>query len=218
MNDSFGESSEITEYTFKIILIGNSGVGKTSILNKYVKNIFDENYLSTIGVDYVVKNITIFDKNVRLRIWDTVGQEKYYSTAKNYFWGSDACFLVFDLTSHESFQNLNNWLELLRNNCDNDTQNNIVILGNKCDLNEIKVSEIEIDEFNSDKHFKYFETSAKDGRNINECFNFISEKLIYELEHDNIKKKELNTSKFKESFYEPKRNENSNSLNNYKCC
>ena len=185
MNELLEEESNKEKYSFKIILVGNSGVGKTSILNKYIKNIFDDNYTCTIGVDFSLKNIEFSNKTVNLRIWDTAGQEKYNSTTKNYFQGSDACFLVFDLTSIKSFNSLQERYNIVCNCCDKNIKNNFVVLGNKCDLEEREVNEDIINEYISDKNIKYFETSAKTGYNIDECFKYITERLIEQYDHNN---------------------------------
>jgi len=173
------------DYSFKIILLGNNNVGKTSIYYYYTKNIFLEEYTSTIGVDFSTEFKTILGKNVRLSIWDTAGQEKYRSTISNYFKGADACFLIFDLTDINSFNDLEIWYELFNEKSTILNNNeNIVLLGNKCDIDEKKVDQDLIDKFINDKKFQYFETSAKEGINIDKAFQYIAEKLIKLNEND----------------------------------
>ena len=175
----------IQDYSFKIILLGDSNVGKTSIYFYYTKKIFQEEYSSTVGVDFTTEFKRISGKNVRLKIWDTAGEEKFRSTISNYFKGADACFLVFDLTNIDSFNNLEIWYKLfsdkttiLKNN------ENIVVLGNKCDLKEKKIDKDLINKFIKDKQLQYFETSAKEGINIDESFLYMIENLLKQRENN----------------------------------
>ena len=175
----------IQDYSFKIILLGDSNVGKTSIYFYYTKKIFQEEYSSTVGVDFTTEFKRISGKNVRLKIWDTAGEEKFRSTISNYFKGADACFLVFDLTNIDSFNNLEIWYKLfsdkttiLKNN------ENIVVLGNKCDLKEKKINKDLINKFIKDKQLQYFETSAKEGINIDESFLYMTENLLKQRENN----------------------------------
>ena len=175
----------IQDYSFKIILLGDSNVGKTSIYFYYTKKIFQEEYSSTVGVDFTTEFKRISGKNVRLKIWDTAGEEKFRSTISNYFKGADACFLVFDLTNIDSFNNLEIWYKLfsdkttiLKNN------ENIVVLGNKCDLKEKKIDKDLINKFIKDKQLQYFETSAKEGINIDKYFLYMIENLLKQRENN----------------------------------
>ena len=175
----------IQDYSFKIILLGDSNVGKTSIYFYYTKKIFQEEYSSTVGIDFTTEFKRISGKNVRLKIWDTAGEEKFRSTISNYFKGADACFLVFDLTNIDSFNNLEIWYKLfsdkttiLKNN------ENIVVLGNKCDLKEKKINKDLINKFIKDKQLQYFETSAKEGINIDESFLYMTENLLKQRENN----------------------------------
>ena len=179
------ENPEIKEYSFKIILLGQSGVGKTSILRKYVYKEFEYKYLCTLGVDYCLKKNEILGERVNLKIWDTAGQEKFRTVNKSYYLGSDACFIVFDLTSYNSFKDLDGWYDDFCQNSEEHAKNNIVVLGNKCDSDIKEIKKEEIDEFIEKKNLKYFETSAKEGINIDECFNYIMEKLITQYKNKN---------------------------------
>ena len=150
-----------------------------------LKKIFQEEYSSTVGVDFTTEFKRISGKNVRLKIWDTAGEEKFRSTISNYFKGADACFLVFDLTNIDSFNNLEIWYKLfsdkttiLKNN------ENIVVLGNKCDLKEKKIDKDLINKFIKDKQLQYFETSAKEGINIDESFLYMAENLLKQRENN----------------------------------
>ena len=167
------------EYIFKIILIGNSGVGKSSILQRYIQKVFQESFASTIGVDFFMKTINIGDKSIKLQLWDTAGTEKFRSITTGYYRGADAAFVVFDLSSKSSFKNLNEWIESYYKYSNPDVEKNVILIGNKSDLfDKREVTKEEIEKFIKDNNINYFETSAKDGKNIDECFTFIAEKLM----------------------------------------
>ena len=213
------EALEQHQYNFKIILIGDSNVGKTSIMQNYIKKTFEQIYTCTIGVDFLVKDIEILGQKIRLNIWDTAGQERYKSVNKSYYWGSDACFLTFDLTSKASFNNLNGWYNDFCENSQKSAQDNIVILGNKSDLDVREVSDEDINKFIDDKNLEYFETSAKNGKNINECFEHIAKKLLKQYKKNNIKEKNIEQTVFHESFANRKlENVITSKEKNYKCC
>ena len=179
-----GEKGNSYEYIFKLIVIGNSGVGKSSILQRYIQKVFKESYSSTIGVDFFMKSINIGDKSIKLQLWDTAGTEKFRSITTGYYRGADAAFVVFDLTSKPSFKNLNEWIESYYKYSNPDVEKNVVLIGNKCDLvEERKVTQEEIETFIKDNNIIYFETSAKDGKNIDESFYHIAEILMKQNEN-----------------------------------
>ena len=192
MEDQEGEKYN---YIFKIILIGNSNVGKSSILKRYIQKVFDDNYSCTIGVDFFMKSITIGEKTIKLQLWDTAGTEKYRSITTGYYRGANAALVVFDLTSKKSFTALNEWIQNYYKYSNPDSVKNVVIIGNKCDLTESReVTEEEINDFIKDNNITYFETSAKDGKNIDECFNHMAQKLIEQYENNDnelVKRKDL---------------------------
>ena len=159
----------LEEYeTFKIIILGNLSVGKTSILLRYVNDKFKENILSTIGVDFMDKLVDLGHKKINLQIWDTSGQEQYKSLAANFLRDTDGVFLVFDLTNDKSFDHIKTWLNDIK---DYNEEVKIIILGNKFDLSDKrKISNDVINNFVKKHNFKYFETSAKEGTNIKEAF------------------------------------------------
>ena len=165
------------QYIFKLILIGNSGVGKSCILQRYMKHTFEETYKCTIGVDFLMKSLIIKQKTVKLQLWDTAGQEKYKSMVSSYYKGANVAFIVFDLTSHESFDALPIWIENYYKN--GPDKKNIILIGNKKDLiDKRQVSQEEAETFSEINNMMYFETSAKDGENIDYIFTFAAEKLL----------------------------------------
>ena len=172
-----GKNPSNYEYLFKIVLTGNSGVGKSSILQRYMKRTFDENYKITIGVDFLMKSLIINNQTVKLQVWDTAGQEKYRSMVSSYYRGAHVALIIFDLTSHASFEALPTWIETFYNN--GPEQKNTILIGNKKDLiEERQVTQEEAALFSETNNMIYFETSAKEGDNIDYVFNFAAEKLL----------------------------------------
>ena len=171
------------EYIFKIILIGSSSVGKSSILRRYIQKVFNDVYSCTLGVDFFMKTIDVGEKSIKLQLWDTAGTEKFRSITTGYYRGANAAFVVFDLTSKPTFDCLSEWIENYYKYSNPYSEKNVVLIGNKSDLIEKReVKEEEIDSFAKDNNIKYFETSAKDGKNIDESFYYIAEKLIEQFE------------------------------------
>ena len=126
-----------------------------------------------------MKSINIGYKSIKLQLLYTAGTEKFRSITTGYYRGADAAFVVFDLSSKSSFKNLNEWIESYYKYSNPDVEKNVVLIGNKSDLVDKRVvTEEEIVKFIKDNNINYFETSAKDGKNIDECFNFIAEKLM----------------------------------------
>ena len=148
----------------KIIFTGDSGVGKTSIINSIMGQKFSPEYEPSIGVDFFSKTIRYKGRLIKLQIWDSAGQEKFRSLIPNYIRGSSLIFLIFDVSKKESFQHLNEWIDFITNI----EKGNIVIVGNKIDLKEnMEVTREEAEKFCSEKKYEYFEVSAKEGTNIN---------------------------------------------------
>ena len=167
---------------FTIITLGNSGVGKTSILRRFSLDIFDENVLSTIGISFGNKEIILKNgKKMQLKLLDTAGQEKYKSLAKTYIKNASGVLFVFSLNEKESFDDMMKWINLYN---DNKNKSDVprILVGNKSDL-ERKVEKDVIDKFlEKNTDLKYVETSAKENTRINELFQEISEKLFQEYE------------------------------------
>jgi len=163
---------------YKIIVLGDSGVGKTSILNKYVNKNFSMIYKATIGADFFMKDILLEDKNsIKLQIWDTAGHEKFHSLGTAFYRGTDACILVFDITNPKTFYNLQIWYDefLLTKNPKNVEDFPFILLGNKTDLisdNSMQISDKQIKTFCENKNIKYYSISAKtDISVLNEILN-----------------------------------------------
>ena len=165
-------TDDYTQYdvSFKIIVIGDSGVGKSCLTNKATKNIFEDNYQATVGFEFFTFNLKINDKIAKLQIWDTCGQEIYRSLISNFYRNSSLALIVYSVTSRESFNNIDMWLKELRTQANPDVQ--IILIGNKVDLeNERKVTKEEGELFAKKNGIKKFvETSAKTGINAQSTF------------------------------------------------
>ena len=165
---------------FKIILLGNSSIGKTSLILRYCKGKFDECGVSTVGVDTQLKYIKYDDKKIGLDIWDTAGQERFKSLAKNTYQGADGIILMYDLTNKKSFQDIKIWYSNIRDSVDLKTVG-IILVGNKSDLTDkIVVKKESIDKYCSTEKLKSIETSCKDNVNVDETFEYLIEKIMKE--------------------------------------
>ena len=163
------------DYTFKIITVGDIYVGKTSIVNRYISNTFNENYNLTIGVNFACKTININNNNIKIQIWDTSGEEQFRSIINMYFINTIGILLIFDISNINTFNNIQSRIYDINKN--NNPRNPIIILvGNKNDkLREVNFEQAQ--KFALDNSLIYIETSAKTGFNINKIFDI----LIYNI-------------------------------------
>ncbi|KAF7631165.1 Ras and EF-hand domain-containing protein [Meloidogyne graminicola] len=176
------------ERIFKIVLVGDSAVGKTCVLHRFCYNRFKPLFSATIGVDFTVKTMTLDDRIVALQLWDTAGQERFRSITKQYFRKADGVILMYDVTSETSFVNVRNWIESVRNGVDDGCI--LCLVGNKVDLypNEqsrtitFRHGKDLADEFG----LMFFETSAFTGQGIKDCMETISMRL-QEREDEHVK-------------------------------
>ena len=168
---------ESYDLLFKLILIGDSCVGKSNILLKYLKNEFDPNSRATVGVEFGTKNIFLNNKKIKIQIWDTAGEERYRSITSAYYKGAKGALIVYDITKKSSFNNIDKWISDLKLNGDKNIC--IIILGNKSDLEDKR-------EVNKEEGIKksemyktaFLETSALNGDNINKAFDELIEQII----------------------------------------
>lgn len=202
------ENDNEYDYIFKVILVGETGVGKSSILLRACEDVFQSSYLATIGVDFKIKTIEIDGKTIKIQIWDTAGQERFRTITHSYYRGTECAVIVIDLTDEFSLEEANRvYNDLVRLGS---PKMKIFLVGNKCDLSaKIKLTEDDIKCFMESKNIiKYIETSAKDDRNIDLLFHDISvesiknirekePKIHFELEEPlNIKKRKSNNWNF----------------------
>ena len=184
------DSSINFDYLLKYIIIGDAAVGKSNLLLRYVHGQFKPEYQLTIGVEFGAKNIEISNKIFRIQIWDTAGQESFRSITRAYYKNSVCAMVVYDITSRDSFNNVMSWIE----DCKNQSPKTIfmILVGNKCDLEDKRqVSYEEGQDLAEKNELLFFETSAKDGINVEEIFvnsaKEISKKIeqgYYDLEND----------------------------------
>lgn len=166
------------DFLFKILFIGNSGTGKSAIVNRYVDEKFDEEFTSTIGVDFKIKSLIHNENIIKLQIWDTAGQERFKTITSNYYRGVQGIILVFDLTDKNSYEKIDDWLKEIDKNCD--SKHSTIIIGNKSDIiSERLISFKEAKEYVEKLGFKYCEVSAKTNSNIDYIFEILLD-LIFE--------------------------------------
>ena len=201
------------DYKIKIIIVGDSGVGKTNLITRFASDKFDKNSRATIGVEFLYKTLKINKEIFKIEIWDTAGQERYKSIASAYYKGARGAIVVYDITSEDSFKNIDLWIEEVKSKAANNLQ--IMLIGNKSDLfADRKISkEKGIDKARSLNVF-LFEASALDKTNVNEAFN----RLIRELYLD-IKNKSRNSGNNEgENAVKNGMNLNMTSKPKKKCC
>ena len=166
------------DIVYKVLLLGDSTVGKTCFLLRYSDKTFQDAHLSTIGLDYRVKTMTLKNKkNIKLQIWDTAGQDRFRAITKNYYKGANGIILIYDVTNLQTYENVKNWITQIRE----ETNPNVVIYlaGNKIDIPEEERADKteEGKEIADEYKLQFKETSAKDGINVNEVFQELVEKI-----------------------------------------
>lgn len=164
------DSDSENEYDllYKIVLVGDSGVGKSNLLSRWAMNDFNEETKSTIGVEFAAKNISVGDKVIKAQIWDTAGQERYRAITSAYYRGAVGALIVYDITDSKSFEHIDTWLDQLYCYADNIAT---IIVGNKYDLNLLrKISLDNAKKYAIDKNISYIETSAKNNDNVDVAF------------------------------------------------
>jgi Ras-related protein Rab-1A len=170
------------DYLFKILLIGDSAVGKSSLLMRFVDDAFAESYISTIGVDFKIRTMDVNGKIIKMQIWDTAGQERFRTITASYYRGAHAILIVYDVTDTESFRNIEMWIS----ECERYANSNIIkiLIGNKTDCNK-KVVTYEMGCALADKYgMEFLETSAKNGNNVEKAFVTTGEKLYEKMQKE----------------------------------
>jgi Ras-related protein Rab-21 len=164
-------------FQFKVVLLGEGCVGKTSLMLRYINDQFNDKHLSTIQAAFMKKKLRIGSSSVELAIWDTAGQEKYHALSPIYYRGSNGAFLVYDITDTDSFARIKNWVRELRSALGNECV--LCIVGNKSDLEKNRhVPLREAEEYAASVNAEHFSTSAKLNQGLNELFLDISQKMI----------------------------------------
>ena len=165
------------DYLFKVLLIGNSSVGKSSLLLRFVDNQWNDLFVPTIGVDFKIRTMEIDNKNVKLQIWDTAGQERFKNITASYYRGAHGIFVVYDISDTESFKNINNWLIEIEKNANKNVYK--ILVGNKCDLEDKrKVTLEEGQSYAKEKGVEFMEVSALKTINVKETFITLAHNLL----------------------------------------
>lgn len=160
--------SSSSEVLLKILIIGESAVGKSCLLIRYTSNQFQETFMTTIGVDFKTKYLDIDGQNVKLQIWDTAGQERFRAITKAYYRGAHGILVVFDISRRETFEKTRLWIDSIRESSQSGGIDAILI-GNKADLSRAVTRE-EAEELAKDYGIQYYETSAKENKNVDTAF------------------------------------------------
>mmetsp|Transcript_23079 Transcript_23079/g.26785 ORF Transcript_23079/g.26785 Transcript_23079/m.26785 type:complete len:211 (-) Transcript_23079:207-839(-) len=157
------------DYLFKLLLIGNSAVGKSSLLLRFSDNVYNDTFLPTIGVDFKIRTFDLNNKTVKLQIWDTAGQERFKTITSSYYKGAHGIILTYDITDKQSFRDIENWLSEVEKHANEKV--NKLLVGNKCDLeSQRQVSYEEGKKFADQLGIKFIETSAKNSVNVDAAF------------------------------------------------
>jgi len=167
-----GDLNNSFDFLFKIVLIGDSGVGKSNLLGRFTRDEFNQNSKSTIGVEFATKVITVDGKQVKAQIWDTAGQERYRAITAAYYRGAVGSLVVYDISKRDTFESAGRWLKELRDHADSNIV--IMLVGNKSDLKHLRaVPTDEAAAFASQNGLLFMETSALEASNVSEAFSAI---------------------------------------------
>lgn len=209
------------DYLFKLLMIGDSGVGKSSLLLRLTEDTFKSQYTSTIGVDFKIRTIDVSGNIIKLQIWDTAGQERFRSIISSYYRGSHAVIIAFDLSDVKSFENMRMWINERDKYCNSNVLT--LIVGTKCDL-QCEVTDEMIHTFCREFNVSYIKTSSKTNTNVIEAFKKISMQLMEKNGINYIKKNDRkillnsNTSVISLLNHEINENDEYKKNKNKKCC
>ena len=163
-------------YLFKLLLIGDSGVGKSSLLLRFSEDTFSDTYISTIGVDFKIQTLILGDKTVKLQVWDTAGQERFRTITASYYRGAQGIIVMYDVTNQTSFDNIANWLDEIDRYAGEHV--NRLIVGNKADLEDKRVVPTDVAaQYAEELGVTFLEASAKNSKNVSEAFISLAEEI-----------------------------------------
>ncbi|MBA0844539.1 hypothetical protein Goarm_005829 [Gossypium armourianum] len=179
------------EYLFKIVLIGDSAVGKSNLLSRFARNEFDNNSKATIGVEFQTQVVEINGKEIKAQIWDTAGQERFRAVTSAYYRGAVGALIVYDITRRSSFDSIKRWLDELSTHCDTTVAR--MVVGNKCDLENIRDVSVEEGKSLAEEEDLFFmETSALESTNVQTAFEVVIREI-----YNNVSRKALNSEAYK---------------------
>ncbi|CAI8591658.1 unnamed protein product [Vicia faba] len=189
MSSSDDEGGE--EYLFKVVIIGDSAVGKSNLLSRYARNEFNLHSKATIGVEFQTQSLEIDSKEVKAQIWDTAGQERFRAVTSAYYRGAVGALVVYDISRRTTFDSVGRWLDELKTHCD--TTVAMMLVGNKCDLDNIRDVSIEEGKSLAESEGLFFmETSALDSTNVKTAFEMVIREI-----YNNVSRKVLNSDSYK---------------------
>lgn len=178
------QSEQDYDFLFKIVLIGDSGVGKSNLLSRFTRNEFNLESKTTIGVEFAQKTMNIEGKVIKAQIWDTAGQERYRAITSAYYRGAVGALLVYDVCKYSSFENVEKWLKELKDHADSQTV--VLMAGNKADLKHLRAVKVdEASQFAQKHNLAFLETSALEGLNVEKAFEVVLNE-IYQLTIRNV--------------------------------
>ncbi|KAM0989522.1 hypothetical protein ACFX15_012944 [Malus domestica] len=191
MSSSDEEGSGEEEYLFKIVIIGDSAVGKSNLLSRYSRNEFNAHSKATIGVEFQAQSMQIDGKEVKAQIWDTAGQERFRAVTSAYYRGAVGALIVYDITLKTTFESVGRWLDELKTH--SDTTVAMMLVGNKCDLENIRAVSVEDGRSLAEAEGLFFmETSALDSTNVKMAFELVIQEI-----YNNVSRKVLNSDTYK---------------------
>jgi len=169
-------STKTHDFLIKLLMIGDSGVGKSCLLLRFSDDSFTTSFITTIGIDFKIKTIELEGKRIKLQIWDTAGQERFRTITTAYYRGAMGILLVYDVTDEVSFQDIHNWMKNIEQHASENV--NKILIGNKCDMDSGKVISTAMGQQLADNYdVSFFETSAKTGANVNSAFTHIATEI-----------------------------------------
>ena len=203
---------EQEDYKIKIIVVGDSGVGKTNLINRFASDKFDTNSKATIGVEFVYKTLKINKEVIKVEVWDTAGQERYRAITSSYYKGAKGAIIVYDITNEDTFNNVESWMNEVTKKGKTDMQ--FLLVGNKKDLiNDRKVTEQRGIDKAKELNMNLFEASALEKTNVNEAFNYLVKEIYL-----NIRKEKNIAANNDEKIGQGGITLNTNKKNRKKCC
>jgi len=174
------------DYLVKLLLIGDSGVGKSCLLLRFSDDSFTTSFITTIGIDFKIRTIEEEGKRLKLQIWDTAGQERFRTITTAYYRGAMGILLVYDVTDEQTFNNIRNWMRQIQQHASENV--NKVLIGNKCDMLDKKVVETSRGQALADEFgIKFYETSAKKNMNVDQAFTDIARHVMLRLQEQEAK-------------------------------
>ncbi|KAG6517218.1 ras-related protein RABA5c-like [Zingiber officinale] len=185
------EGDEGEQYLFKIVIIGDSAVGKSNLLSRYARNEFNLHSKATIGVEFQTQSMEIDGKEVKAQIWDTAGQERFRAVTSAYYRGAVGALVVYDISRRTTFDSIPRWLQELNTHCDTTVAK--ILVGNKCDLENIRNISVEEGKSLAEAEGLFFiETSALDSTNVKKAFEIVIKEI-----YNNVSRKVLNSDSYK---------------------